>query len=203
MLSKTHLTVGVATALAVSPGRTAGGLFAAVIGGALGGVLCDVECKDLPGRNDAFTGRIGAGALTVLLLTADSIMKAGLWTSIRTQPLSSVIVGALIVILAASLGHISTHRTFTHSLLYVALLGLGGGLISPFLTVPILVGGVSHLALDTLNKKPVPWLYPLLKKGFCLRLCRADKAANAAFFWLGLLASAALLAWKLKANIIP
>lgn len=203
MLSKTHLTVGVAAALAVSPGRTAGGLFAAVIGGALGGVLCDVECKDLPGRNDAFTGRIGAGALTVLLLTADSIMKAGLWTSIRTQPLSSVIVGALIVILAASLGHISTHRTFTHSLLYVALLGLGGGLISPFLTVPILVGGVSHLALDTLNKKPVPWLYPLLKKGFCLRLCRADKAANAAFFWLGLLASAALLAWKLKANIIP
>ena len=203
MLSKTHLTVGVATALAVSPGRTAGGLFAAVIGGALGGVLCDVECKDLPGRNDAFTGRIGAGALTVLLLTADSIMKAGLWTSIRTQPLSSVIVGALIVILAASLGHISTHRTFTHSLLYVALLGLGGGLISPFLTVPILVGGVSHLALDTLNKKPVPWLYPLLKKGLCLRLCRADKAANAAFFWLGLIASAALLAWKLKANIIP
>ena len=55
--------------------------------------------------------------------------------------------------------------------------------------------------VDTLNKKPVPWLYPLVKKGFCLRLCRADKAANAAFFWLGLLASAALIAWKV--NMIP
>ena len=203
MLSKTHLTVGVAAALAVCPARAAGDLFAAVIGGALGGVLCDVECKDLPNPKDAFAGRIGAGALVVLLLAADSIMQAGLWTSIRTQPLSSVIVGALIVILAASLGHISTHRTFTHSLLYVALLGLGFALISPLLTAPVLAGGVSHLALDTLNKKSVPWLYPLIKKGFCFRLCRADKAANAAFFWLGLIASAALLAWKFKINIIP
>ena len=40
--------------------------------------------------------------------------------------------------------------------------------------------------------------YPLVKKGFCLRLCRADKAANAAFLWLGLAASAALIAWKIK-----
>ena len=198
MLSKTHLTVGVATALAVSPGRTAGEVFAAVIGGALGGVLCDVECKDLPGRKDVFAGRLGAGALTVLLLAADSIMKAGLWASIRTQPLSSVIVGTLIVILAASLGHMSAHRTLTHSLLYVGLLGLGCGLISPLLTLPVLAGGLSHLLLDTLNKKPVPWLYPLVKKGFCLRLCRADKAANAAFLWLGLAASAALIAWKIK-----
>ena len=198
MLSKTHLTVGVAAALAVSPCRTAGELFAAVIGGALGGVLCDVECKDLPGRKDVFAGRLGAGALTVLLLAADSIMKAGLWASIRTQPLSSVIVGTLIVILAASLGHRSAHRTLTHSLLYVGLLGLGCGLISPLLTLPVLAGGLSHLLLDTLNKKPVPWLYPLVKKGFCLRLCRADKAANAAFLWLGLAASAALIAWKIK-----
>ena len=98
MLSKTHLTVGVAAALAVCPARAAGDLFAAVIGGALGGVLCDVECKDLPGRKDAFAGRLGAGALTVLLLAADSIMQAGLWTSIRTQPLPSVIVGALITL---------------------------------------------------------------------------------------------------------
>ena len=74
MLSKTHLTVGVATALAVSPGRTAGEVFAAVIGGALGGVLCDVECKDLPGRKDVFAGRLGAGALTVLLLAAGTVL---------------------------------------------------------------------------------------------------------------------------------
>ena len=65
-------------------------------------------------------------------------------------------------------------------------------------TLPVLAGGLSHLLLDTLNKKPVPWLYPLVKKGFCLRLCRADKAANAAFLWLGLAASAALIAWKIK-----
>ena len=199
MMSKTHLAVGIAAALAACPARTAGDVFAAVIGGALGGVLCDVECKSLPDAKDAFAGRMGAGCLTVALLAADAIMRAGLWTSIRSQPLPSLILGALILILATSLGHRTSHRTLTHSLLYVGLLGLGFSLLSPLLTVPALAGGLSHLVLDTLNKKPVPWLYPLVKKGVCLRLCRADKTANALFLWLGLASSVALLALKWKA----
>lgn len=197
-MSKTHLMIGVAASLAASPSRTGGEVFAAVIGGALGGVLCDVECKSLPDRKDIRTGRMGAGCLTGTLLTADALMGAGLWTSIRTQDLSSLILGALILILLTSLGHLSAHRTLTHSLLYVGLLSFGFSMISPLLFVPALAGGLSHLALDTLNKKPVPWLYPLQKKGFCLKLCRADQAANTAFLWLGLAADVALLAWKMK-----
>ncbi|MBR3107824.1 MAG: metal-dependent hydrolase [Clostridia bacterium] len=200
-MSKTHLTVGVAAALAACPARSAGDMFAAVIGGALGGVLCDVECKALPDAQDAFAGRMGAGCLTVALLAADAIMQAGLWTSIRTQPLAYIMVGALIVILTTSLGHRSAHRTFTHSLLYTALLSLGLSLISPLLTVPALAGGLSHLVLDTLNKRPVPWLYPLVKKGVCLKLCSAGKKANAAFLWLGFAVSVALLAWKTNSFI--
>ena len=200
-MSKTHLAVGAAAALAACPGRTAGEVLAAVIGGALGGVLCDVECKDLPNAKDALDGRIGAGGLTVALLAADAVMGAGLWTSIRSQPLTSVIVGGLILILAASLGHLSAHRTYTHSLLYTGLISLGFSLISPLLAVPALAGGLSHLVLDTLNKKPVPWLYPLIKKGVCLKLCRADRKANALFLLLGLAVSAALLVWKGNAFI--
>ena len=128
-------------------------------------------------------------------------MHAGLWMSIRSQNLYTLMLGALTVILLTSLGHLTAHRTFTHSLLYVGLLAFGLSRISPMLLVPALAGGVSHLALDTLNKKSVPWLYPIDRNGFCLKLCHADRTANAAFFWLGLGAGVALLAVKASAFI--
>ena len=201
MMSKTHLAVGIAAALTVSPARTVGGVFAAVIGGALGGVLCDVECKTPPDARDIFAGQMGAGCLTVMLLCADAIMRAGLWDSIRSQNLYILILGVLSVILLTSLGHLTAHRSLTHSLLYVALLAFGLSLVSPMLLYPALAGGISHLALDTLNKKSVPWLYPIDRNGFCLKLCRADRTANAVFFWLGFGASVALLAVKATALI--
>ena len=83
-------------------------------------------------------------------------------------------------------GRRSEHRTFTHSLLYVLLIDFGAFCICPAFLMPVLAGGLSHLIIDTLNKKPVPWLFPFFQPGFCLKWCYASKKANTVLMWVGL-----------------
>ena len=201
MMSKTHLAVGVASSLAVTMPDSVGGLFKAVIGGCVGGVLCDVECRSTPGMRDALYGRIIAAGVTVLLLAMDRIINSGIWVRILSQSKSSIILGLVILFATCLVGRLSDHRTFTHSLLYVLLITFGSFCIDPEFLIPVLAGGLSHLTIDTLNKKPVPWLYPLRKKGICFNICFASKTGNAVCMWLGLIASIALIGWRLTAII--
>lgn len=60
MMSKTHITVGIASSLAAGFYiATAGDIFAAIIGGTAGGILCDIECRSNPRMRDALFGRLG------------------------------------------------------------------------------------------------------------------------------------------------
>lgn len=196
MMAKTHITVGIATSLALCQPKTVGEIFAAVIGGAAGGILCDIECKSTPDMRDALYGRYIAAGLSALLLFADWILGTGICASILAQDRFSLGLGAVVLLLTCAKGRASEHRTFTHSLLYVFLIDFGFYCITPQLAAPILAGGISHLFIDTFNKKPVPWLYPIGKKGFCFGLCYASKKGNTVLMWSGLVASVALLAWR-------
>ena len=51
--------------------------------------------------------------------------------------------------------------------------------------------------IDTFNKKPVPWLYPIRKKGFCFNVCYASKIGNSILMWAGFGACLALLIWRI------
>ena len=68
MMSKTHLTVGVATSLAICQPATVGTLMTAIAGGAAGSILCDIECKGHPGMWDAAIGRIIAIGISLTAL---------------------------------------------------------------------------------------------------------------------------------------
>lgn len=204
MMSKTHLTVGVAAALAVTMPTTLSGLFAAGIGGAAGGILCDIECRSKPRMWDAPCGRWIAFGLSVILFAADWFLKAGLCQSILLQDSMSLTLGGFILLITCLIGRMSPHRTFTHSLLYAALLTFGFWKITPLLAVPVLAGAISHLAIDTLNKKPIPWLFPFFRPGFCLKLCYSDRFANKLLMFLGLTASIALaVICLINMGIIP
>ncbi len=197
MMSKTHLTVGVATALAVTTPTTVDGIFAAVMGGCIGGILCDIECKSTPDMRDALYGRIIAAGVCGTLLIADAIMGFGIWKSVLSQLGFLTIIGFLILLVVCIIGRCSEHRTFTHSLLYVVLVTLGCSLITEYMLIPVFAGGISHLVIDTFNKKPVPWLYPFKKKGICFNICYASKVGNAIFMWLGLVLTIILLVWRI------
>ena len=196
-MSKTHITVGVATSLAVCMPTTVGGIFAAVMGGAIGGILCDIECRSRPQMRDALYGRFIAAGITGILLLFDLIFDTGIWDSILSQDSFSLGLGAVVLLVTCLIGRFSEHRTFTHSLLYVLLITFGFFCITPELSLPVFAGGISHLIIDTFNKKPVPWFYPQNKQGICFKLCYASKLGNTILMWAGLAASIILLGWRI------
>ena len=197
MMSKTHITVGIAIALAACRPSDTAGILASIAGGAIGGILCDIECKSTPQMRDALTGRVIAAGIAGAMLLADTLLKTGILSGILSRERIYLIAGAIVLFATCFIGRRSEHRTFTHSLLYVALITVGFFCISPDLALPVLAGGLSHLAIDTLNKKPVPWLYPLRKTGICFKLCYASKTGNTILMWAGLIASIILLGWRI------
>lgn len=196
MMSKTHIAVGVAASLAVCMPATIGGIFSAVAGGAVGAILCDIECRSSPQMRDALYGRIIVAGIAAVILSADWFFNTGIWARILAQSDNDLIVGAVVLLVTCLLGRFSPHRSFTHSLLYVVLISFGFYCISPSLSEPVFVGGLSHLIIDTFNKKPVPWLYPLRKTGICFKVCYASRIGNSIFMWLGTAACIALLVWR-------
>lgn len=197
MMGKTHITVGIATSLVACQPATLKDLFAAVIGGAVGGVICDIECRSRPEMRDALYARFITLGIVAAILLVDWITKTGLCVSIMEQPSSTVIMGVVVSIIVCIAGRFSEHRTFTHSLLFVLLIDFGLFCICPEISFPVLVGGISHLFIDTFNKKPVPWLFPFFRPGVCFKLCYASKVANAVIMWVGLVADLGMFAWSL------
>ena len=122
MMSKTHITVGIATSLVVCRPTTLEGIFASVIGGAAGGIVCDIECRSTPQMRDALYGRFIALGICISLLLADIITNAGIWASIMAQNVISVAIGIGVLLVTCIVGRFSEHRTFTHSLLYSFLI---------------------------------------------------------------------------------
>lgn len=197
MMSKTHVTIGIAASLAFCRPRDTKGIIVAVVGGAIGGILCDIECKSTPQMRDALTGRIIVAGITGAMLLVDGFLKTGIWDVVLSREIIYLIAGMLVLLVTCIVGRRSEHRTFTHSLLYVALITVGFFCILPELALPVLAGGLSHLTIDTLNKKPVPWLYPLRKTGICFKLCYASKLCNSILMWAGLIISIVLLSWRI------
>ena len=142
-------------------------------------------------------GRYITAGLTGILLISDIMLNTGLWISIISQKRFSLGRGAIVIIITCLIGCFSRHRTFTNSLLYVLLISLGFFCITPELLFPVLAGGISHLIIDTLNKKPVPCLYPLIKRDICFKICKAGKRGNTIMMWLGLVVSVSLLSWRI------
>lgn len=64
------------------------------------------------------------------------------------------------------------HRTATHSMLFVVIVGIGSSLLcsilglSQFYAFGLVIGTISHIAGDWLTNRGVPLLYPFMKKRF-------------------------------------
>ena len=197
LLGKAHITWGIAAAQAATLPATPEGCVLSVIGGAAGGILCDIEVRSAKRDRDALTSRIIVLALTAVALIVDSAFHLGLRDLLISDHAARAASGLLIMVLVCVMGRFSSHRSFTHSLLYAFLLALGGWQILPQLGYAVGAGCLSHLFLDLLNKKSLRIFYPL-KKTFCLRLFYADRLANRVCTVLGLIADILLLSWCLS-----
>lgn len=194
MMGFTHIAVSVAATFMVFQPKTEAAVIAAVAGAATGGIISDIDIPAPKTRGDILRGRYVAFAIATVALFIDWLTDAGL-VNIILQPerRRHVVIGAALFAGFIIFGSFQPHRAFTHSILAMTLSSAAVYLLCPPIAYSFMLGFASHLMLDVLNKKPLKLLYPV-EKGFCLRLCYADKFANKLLLALGSLYIAAYAA---------
>ena len=193
MMGKTHLTVGIAAALAAAQPRTAAGCLAAVLGGAIGGVLCDIDTLRNEGHNDSIAVQLSALAIGASILAADWYLNTGILKYILALDENRLLYGAIALFTLWIIGFFSDHRGFTHSIAAGALFSQAVWMLCPPVVLPFAAAYASHIILDLLNKKGVRLLYPM-KGGVYCDLFYSDRTANDLLFTFGIIASAFLIA---------
>lgn len=188
MTGKTHITLGIAAALLLTHPAAPSGVLAAAVGGALGGRIVDI---DSTGRTPSDTGQRGVRTalpevlLLGALLAADGYLKGGLCQSLLDRPGPALLGGLAGLLLLLCLGFRSEHRTFTHSLLGMALFCAAVSLLLPPLALPFLLGYGSHLLADLCNLRGLQLFFPLRRR-VSLGLCPYNQRANRVLFWVTL-----------------
>lgn len=205
MMGYTHAAIGAGSALAFATiyGNPSPELFVvATIAGTFGGVAIDIDTKDHmsnPKVTDAGRTRAAAIGLLGVGIILDLILHLGIIEAII--PRHYVAAGGLAaLIIFLIIGHLTEHRTFSHSLTFLVITALGMYYIYPPTMNYYLIGGASHLLLDILNhpyKGHGIWLfYPIKKgKGIALKLCTAARTGNKVFYFIGILLFGSLTAF--------
>lgn len=183
MLGKTHIAAGVTAALLLLHPTTVLGIGAAVAGGALGGAVCDIDCKGTKRSRDAIKGGVIAAVCIAVVIAVDLYLGNGLINAIRNTVGTQLLCGCIGFIACCFWGALSPHRTFTHSAVGLFLMSLCVWLVCRPLGVAVFAGMTSHILLDLLNRRRIALLYPLRKPAFCLRLCDSDGVVNRVLAW--------------------
>jgi membrane-bound metal-dependent hydrolase YbcI (DUF457 family) len=197
MMDYTHTAWGAAGAISLA---TLGGdgtpatYVVAAVAGALGGVAVDIEVKDQlsnPKVTDAGRTRLAVLGLFGLSVLVDLVFKLGVLSKIIDT--GYVAVGGVIAFLIFMvICHFTPHRTFTHSLSFIAISGFCVGAVYPEAAIYYAVGALLHVILDMFNHKVIEghgiWLlYPIkFGDGIALKLCKAGGIGNKVLYFIGL-----------------
>lgn len=196
-MSKTHIAVGIASSLLIVQPKSTTECLTAVLGGTIGGIISDVDVKSNDYCKDALYGRLIAALMIAVVLFADWITGGEIvYSIINPDRRILVISGIILSFIWILAGMTQNHRSFTHSFLALILLSGSLYMIYPAITNSFVIGFLSHLFLDLMNKKRVQLFFPI-GKGFCLGICYADKTANFVFLLGGLSMSIILLGYFL------
>jgi len=197
MMGYTHAAWGAAGAvsLAVLGGDgTPGTYVMAAVAGSLGGVAVDIEVKDQlsnPKVTDAGRTRIAVLGLLALGVLVDWIFKLGVLSQIINTGYVAL-GGAVAFLIFMVICHFTPHRTFTHSLPFIAISMFCIGAVYPMAAVYYTAGALLHVILDLFNhqvreKHGVWLLYPIkFGSGIALKLCKAGGKGNKVLYFIGL-----------------
>lgn len=196
MMSKTHIAVGVASALAVAQTGSVESCVAAVLGGSLGGIIADCDIHPSRAHKDALVGRLIVVGIAAVALLADRYASAGLCDYLIANLGVPLIAGVALFAGLTFAGAHTSHRSFTHSLVAMACFCVAVYLVCAPLLPYFAVGYASHLLLDVTNKQGIRLLWPL-RKETGLGLCRAKGLANNVVLVAGIALAVLLLAYRL------
>ena len=196
MMGKTHVRLGVASALALAQPASIPSVIAAIIGGAVGGWIVDIDCRKGSHRRYSVDGEdikdaVKNAVVIGIFILVDFILGNGICQYISEHREGKVWAGGISLLVLLLLGYLSAHRTFTHSLLGMALFSGAVYYFCQPVVIPFAAGYASHLVADFLNKVGIQLFYPLQWR-MCLKLCSADKTVNAILGWIALAADVLL-----------
>lgn len=177
MLAKAHITVGMAAAFTIVRHETVAEALPVIAGGALGCLICDLDCENKSEKSDSSHWRIVMALVAAAALIEDHLLDAGMWRSLGQNGHYLWFAGFAGFVITCVFASGSSHRGFSHSLLALALETAFLWLLFPATALPFAVTFASHVLLDITNKRSVRLFYPA-KKGFCLGWFYADKLAN-------------------------
>lgn len=172
--------------------QTASECLTAVLAGAAGGVICDIDNLRNEGKNDSVAIHLFTAATAACILAADHFMQGGILAAALAGDRNLMIAGGALFAILWIAGYFASHRGFTHSIMALVLFSIAVQLILPAAAPGFAAAYAAHIALDLTNKKGMQLLFPL-KKRFCLGLFYADKSANILFFQLGILGALFLM----------
>ena len=196
------------TAGVISPGN----YVIAATAGVIGGVLMDIDVRDVRKNSGKITDAsrtrwVMIGLIGIFLLSAYfcKFCKFNILQEIILSKNEALIgIGLLAVVLCIARMK-KGHRTFSHSLLFVFLTAFAISFINTSMSVFYLVGSLLHIFIDLFNN-PVPgpyedwnkkhgiWLlYPIVKgKGIAFGVCKAGGIGNKVIYFVGVVAFIAL-----------
>lgn len=183
MLGKTHITLGIASALIITHPTTVPGVMTSMIGGAIGGWIVDVDCKDMDPDREKVYDTIIDGLFIGAMIVLDFLIGNGVCSYILNNWGVGVWGPFLGFIILMLIGYNTKHRTFTHSILGMLLFSAMVYMFCRPAAVAFAIGYASHLMADFFNKKGIQILFPL-KWRPCLKLCASNDKANKVLFWV-------------------
>ena len=184
MLAKAHIAVGMAAAFSIVRPETVAEALPVIAGGALGCLICDLDCENKSEKSDSSHWRIVMGLVAAAALIEDHLLDAGMWRSLGQNGKYLWFVGLAGFVITCVFASGSGHRGFSHSLLALVLETGFLWLVFPVASLPFAAAFASHVLLDITNKRPVRLFYPA-KKGLRLGWFYADGLANKAFTAIG------------------
>lgn len=184
MLAKAHVTVGMAAAFTIMKPETVAGALPVIAGGALGCLICDLDCEVKAEKTESSHWRKVMAVVAIAALIEDYLMNAGMWRSLGSNGQYLWFAGLMGFALTGGFASVASHRGFSHSLMAMALYSGFLWLIFPATALPFMIAFASHIILDVMNKRSVRVLYPM-EKGICLGWFYADRIANKIFALAG------------------
>lgn len=200
MMGKTHIFIGIASALVLTAPDNLSDCLPAIVGGAVGGSISDIDVSSSKNGLDSLYAKLMATGIIPIALVIDYIIDGGIIDYVKNCNNTDLLIGVVLFMILCFIGSKQEHRGFTHSLLALFLFGFSIGFFCMPILIPFVIGFISHILLDILNKKPVKLFFPS-KKGVCLKLCYSNKTVDKALLTIGIFTTLAFLGYLFSKNI--
>ena len=202
MLGKTHVSAGMAASLLVLQPVSIAPLACALLGGALGGWISDIDVRGANLVRGTIVSVCVAALAFASRFLAEVLPRVAVLQAIAPEMGPASVVGAALFAGVTLFGSLTAHRTFTHSIVGCALWYVAVCLLWPQIAPAFGIGLCSHLILDLLNKasKGSMQLFFPLKTRVCLDVCRADGFANALIWSASVIVCVVYVGWLVFAR---